>query len=140
MSAAILALGVSGFLLFALGLLLGFAIPAVHNPRMGLSAHLTAAQTGPALITFALFWEYLSIPSTWSVPLAYALTVSSYVLVVGIALAAVFGASEALPIAGGRHRSSKSREAIVSLLVKGSSIVMVLAVLIISFFAVRGTL
>lgn len=140
MSDAIQILGVSGFLLFSIGLFLGFAIPAVRNPRMGLSAHLTAAQTGPALTAFALFWDHLSVPASLSSLLAFTLVGSSYALVAGITLAAVFGASEALPIAGGTHRASKTREAIVSVLVKGSSIAMALTVATISFFSLQGIL
>ncbi|WP_170002755.1 hydrogenase [Pseudopontixanthobacter vadosimaris] len=131
-------LGVSGFVLFTIGLLLGFLIPTFRNARMGLSAHLTAVQTGPALIGVALFWEHLSIPSAWSAELSSALIGSSYVLVGGIALAAASGASEALPIAGGSYRANRMYEAVVSLLVKGSSITMGLTAVTISFFAIRG--
>ena len=55
MTATAILLGKAGFVLFALGLLIGIAIPKLRNPRMGLSAHLTAVQTGPTLIAIALF-------------------------------------------------------------------------------------
>ncbi len=131
-------LGVAGFLLFLVGLLIGFAIPAVRNPRMGLSAHLTAAQTGPALIAISVFWGYLSVPANLAPILVYALIGSSYLLVLGIALASIFGASEALPIAGGKHRAGKLQETVVSLLVKGSSVVMALACLTIAYFTLTN--
>lgn len=131
-------LGVAGFLLFTIGLLIGFIIPAVRNPRMGLSAHLTAAQTGPALIAFALFWGYLSVPESWEVLLVYSLMGSSYLLVLGITLASIFGASEALPIAGGHHSASKAKEILVSILVRGSSVAMGLVCLAISYFAISN--
>ena len=43
-----------GALLFLLGLLTGFGIPAFRSPRIGLSAHLDAIQSGLALIAFGL--------------------------------------------------------------------------------------
>ena len=138
MTASVVMLGVAGFVLFTAGLLIGFAIPAVKNPRMGLSAHLTAAQTGPALTAFALFWQYLSVPSGLTDVLVYTLVVSSFALVLGILLAAIFGAGEALPIAGGAHRADKLRETLVSVLVKGSSVAMALACLTIAYFAISN--
>ena len=136
MSDLTILLGKAGFVLFTLGLLIGFAIPAVRNSRMGLSAHLTAVQTGPALIAVALFWKYLSVPEGWSLPLIAGLIASSYLLVLGIALAAIFPASDALPIAGKGHRGTASQERVVSLLVKGSSVIMALDCLTIVWFAV----
>lgn len=138
MSAIAIFLGKAGFLLFTLSLLIGFAIPAVRNSRMALSAHLTAAQTGPALIAIALFWHYLGVPESWAWLTVYALTASSYLLVLGISLAAIFGASEALPIAGKGYDATKVQELVVTLLVKGSSIVMAVACLAISYFALTS--
>lgn len=138
MSSAPLLLGTSGLVLFMLGLLLGFAIPRFHNPRMGLSAHLTAAQTGPALIAIALFWRYCSVPPAWEWPLAGVLAASSYVLVVGIALAAATGASSSLPIAGKGHSATPWQERLVSLIVVTSSLAMAMATLALCWFALRG--
>ncbi len=138
MSPLLILLGTAGFVLFTLGLLIGFAIPLMRNSRMGLSAHLTAAQTGPALIAFALFWNYFSVPESWTPHVVYALIASSSLLVLGIALAAVFGASEALPIAGKGYRANKTKEFLVSSLVKGSSVVMALACITICYFALSN--
>ena len=138
MTAAALMLGLSGLILFAIGLLLGFAIPRFANSRMGLSAHLTAAQTGPALIAIALFWQYCSVPEAWDWPLAIALASASYILVAAIALAASTGASSALPIAGKGHSASRTQERAVFVLVGSSSAFMVLAVLALCWFAISG--
>ena len=133
-----IALGVSGLVLFALGLLLGFAIPAFRSSRMGLSAHLTAAQTGTALIAIALFWQYCSVPDAWSGPLALALGASSYGLVFGITLAAISGASQALPMAGEGHAAPAWLERMVTGLVGASSLVMLGALLALCWFALVG--
>ena len=133
-----LMLGLSGLLLFAIGLLLGFAIPLFRNTRMALSAHLTAAQTGPTLIAIALFWQYCAVPTAWEGPLALALGASSYNLVFGIALAALTGASNALPMAGKGYRASAFAERVVTVLVGGSSIIMMAAIGCLCWFASLG--
>ncbi|WP_066481863.1 MULTISPECIES: hypothetical protein [unclassified Sphingomonas] len=135
MTATAILLGKAGFVLFALGLLIGIAIPKLRNPRMGLSAHLTAVQTGPALIAIALFWPYLTVPEAWAAGVIHALWLSSYLLVAGILLAALVGASRSLPIAGQGHRASQTMETVVTVLVKGSSLVMAVAAVAICFFA-----
>lgn len=132
-------LGKAGFVLFTIGLLLGAVIPKMRNSRMGLSAHLTAVQTGPALIVFALFWQYLSVPVLWTPLLVYALLLSSYILVLGIILAALTGASEALPIAGKGHQASPFQEQLVSILVRGSSVVMALSCIVICYFTLTNS-
>jgi hypothetical protein len=48
-----------GFLLFLLGLLTGFAVPALTNPRMGLSAHLEGVMNGVFLVVLGLVRERL---------------------------------------------------------------------------------
>ena len=135
MSAPLIMLGVGGFVLFTLGLLAGIIIPMLRNPRMGLSAHLTAVQTGPALIAIALFWQYFSIPDSWTSGLAYALLISAFVLAAGILLAAVFGASETLPMAGKGFSATPFQEKLVSFMVRGSSVVMAVTCLIVCWFA-----
>ena len=138
MDTSLILLGKAGFALFTLGLVLGVAIPKLLNPRMALSAHLTAVQTGPALIAFALFWPHLGVPPGWTCLLVDALLLSSFVLVLGIILAAAFEASEALPIAGEGHHASKVQEHVVTMLVRGSSVLMLVASLAICYFMVIG--
>lgn len=128
-------LGKAGVVLFTIGLLIGVMLGKLRNPRLGLSAHLTAVQTGAMLVALALFWEHLSIPEAWTPALVHAVTGSSYLLTLGILLSGVFGASRALPIAGKGYSASKSRELIVSTLVLGSSLIMLFAYLTICWFA-----
>src|SRR5690242_21800078 len=89
----------TGVLLFALGLLTGFAIPAFRASRLGLSAHLTGVQSGTFLIAAGLLWPKLVL-GFWSVPLAHALWISLYAIWLSLVLAATFGAGQGLPIAG----------------------------------------
>lgn len=50
-----------GLILLLLGLLTGFAIPAIKNPRMGLSSHLEGTMNGMLLIIFGIVWPKLHL-------------------------------------------------------------------------------
>lgn len=100
----------AGVLLFLLGLLTGFAIPALKVPRIGLSAHLAATQMGVALIAFGFLWERLTFWNGWSAPLAHVLWISFYIVWAAILLGGIWGTGRALPIAGAGHVAAKWQE------------------------------
>src|SRR5260370_37947911 len=50
-----------GLLLFLLGLVTGLVIPQLHNPRMGVSAHLEGLLNGIFLAVLGLGWEELRL-------------------------------------------------------------------------------
>ena len=50
-----------GIFLFLLGLLTGLAVPALTNPRMGVSAHLEGVLNGIFLIILGLIWRELRL-------------------------------------------------------------------------------
>jgi hydroxylaminobenzene mutase len=89
-----------GALLFTLGLLTGFGIPAFRSPRIGLSAHLTAIESGLGLIAFGLLLPHLAISAGWAGAIGQSLWISLYLLWIGLVFAAVYGTGKALPIAG----------------------------------------
>src|SRR5690242_19132114 len=89
-----------GALLFMLGLLTGFGIPAFRSPRIGLSAHLAAIESGLALIAFGLLLPHLTFSAGWAGAIAHALWMSLYLLWIGLLFAALYGTGKALPIAG----------------------------------------
>jgi hydroxylaminobenzene mutase len=91
----------TGLLLFLLGLLVGFGIPAFANPRIGVSAHATAVQSGTALLAIGLLWPHLQLSTEWSLPLACALWMSLYLLFAGLTLGAIWSTGRTLPVAGG---------------------------------------
>ena len=105
----------TGVLLFLLGLLTGFAIPALKVPRIGLSAHLAATQMGIALIAFGFLWERLTFWNGWSAPLAHVLWISFYIVWAAILLGGIWGTGRALPIAGAGHVAAKWQEQITLL-------------------------
>jgi len=125
----------AGVLLFLLGLLTGFAIPRCRSPRLGLSAHLTAVQSGTFLVALGLLWSRLSMAPAWSAILANGTWVSLYMVWLSLLLAAVFGAGRGLPIAGGGVTTTPARQTVVTvLLVAGSlGIVAAMAALLITW-------
>jgi hydroxylaminobenzene mutase len=50
-----------GILLFLLGLLTGFVVPATANPRMALSSHLEGVLNGLFLLVLGLIWHRLAL-------------------------------------------------------------------------------
>ena len=122
-----------GAALFLLGLLNGWAIPLVENPRMGLSAHLTAVQSALVLWALGLLWERLRL-SAWAEALAsWSAVVGAYVLWLGLLLAAVWGASRSLPIAGDGFAASPTEEGVVTALVVGGSAAITVAAAFVLF-------
>lgn len=117
----------SGVLLFFLGLLTGFAIPAARSPRLGLSAHLAGVQSGTFLIAIGLLWPRLDL-GAWGAPVGHALWLSLCAIWLSLLLAALFGAGRGLPIAGQGITTTRGKQAIVSVLLIGGSLVSTLAV------------
>jgi (hydroxyamino)benzene mutase len=106
----------TGLLLFLFGLLVGFGIPALASPRLGLSAHLTGVQSGISLIAVGLLWPHLQFWNGWSAPTSYGLWVSLYMLFVGMTLSAVWSTGRSLPIAGGGTPAQPWQERFVQIL------------------------
>ena len=89
-----------GAMLFMLGLLTGAGIPSFRSPRIGLSAHLAAIESGLALIAFGLLLPHLTISAGWAGAIGHSIWISLYLLWVGLLFAAVYGTGKTLPIAG----------------------------------------
>jgi hydroxylaminobenzene mutase len=89
-----------GVLLFLLGLLIGFGIPSFRSPRIGVSTHLTAIESGFGLIGFGLLMPHLAISAGWAAAIGHSLWISLCVLCAGLLFAAVYGTGRVLPIAG----------------------------------------
>jgi (hydroxyamino)benzene mutase len=106
----------SGVLLFLLGLLTGLAIPRCRSPRLGLSAHLTAVQSGTALLALGLLWPHLSMSPMCSLVLSYGTAGFLYMVWLSLLLAAFFGAGRGLPIAGQGITTTPVRQTVVTLL------------------------
>ncbi len=116
----------AGAVLFLLGLIEGGAVQSFANPRMALSAHLTAVQSGLALMIAGVVWAGLSLPPRLETIARLTIIAGMFGLWVGLTLAAATGASEVLPIAGVGHSAGRATEQVVAVLVLGSSGLMTL--------------
>lgn len=103
-----------GVLLLLLGLLTGFAIPAMTNPRLGLSSHLEGTLNGMLLILFGLLWSKLNLSEKllkWTFGLALFGTFTNWFTTL---LAAIWGAgAEMMPLAGGGHTGTDWQEIVI---------------------------
>lgn len=116
----------AGAILFLLGLLQGAAVQSFANPRMALSAHLTAVQSGLALMIIGVIWPTVSLRAALLKATRWAVILGMYGLWLGLSLSAATGASNALPIAGAGYNADRLSEAGVSAIVLVSSGVMTL--------------
>jgi hydroxylaminobenzene mutase len=122
-----------GLVLFLLGLLTGFVVPALKNPRMALSSHLEAVLNGMFLVVLGLLWPHIDLPHALGVIAIVLIVYAAYVNWLATLLAAAWGAGRKLaPIAAGDHGASAVKEGVVNFLLVslGVSIVVGVAIVI----------
>lgn len=129
---------VTGALLFLLGLFQGGFVQSFLNPRIALSAHLTAVQSGMAIMIAGMIWPAVSLSSQFDGVARTGIVAGMYGLWVGLTLSALTGASAALPIAGAGFQAAPLIEQGVSALILGSSFVMTLGWLLLVIGLVRA--
>ncbi len=118
-----------GLVLFLLGLLTGFAVPALKNPRMGLSSHLEAVLNGMFLVLVGLLWPHLKLSDAWGIAAVVLIVYAAYANWLATLLAAAWGAGRRLaPIAAGEHEASAAREGFVSFLLLSLALAIVIGV------------
>jgi hydroxylaminobenzene mutase len=103
----------AGFLLFALALLTGFAIPAFLNQRMALAAHTTGVLNALVLIALGLAWGLLAIS-----PLQARLTRATFLYATyanwgASCLAAAWGTNRLTPLSGAGYAAAPWQEWVV---------------------------
>jgi hydroxylaminobenzene mutase len=108
-------------------LLVGFALPALPNPRMGITLHVTGVQSGMTLWALGLMWQRLVLPAGTERLTQMLAVLGLYGIFMSLLLAALWGTSRATPIAGAGHQASSSREAIVTTLLAAGSLASVAA-------------
>ncbi|MBL6854483.1 MAG: hydroxylaminobenzene mutase [Alphaproteobacteria bacterium] len=112
----------SGFVLFFLGLVNGFVIPAGRSPRIGLSGHLAGVQSGTFLMAAGFVWPMMHLWPALNLPIAHVLWVSLFAVWISLLLGGLWGAGRGLPIAGGGITTTSGKQMIVSVLLIGGSI------------------
>jgi (hydroxyamino)benzene mutase len=111
-----------GVLLFLLGLLGGAAIPRMRSPRIGLSAHIAAIESGILLIALGLLGARLTLSDGMAALIAHLSWISLYVLWVGLMLGGVWGTGRTLPIAGAGVTATQGQERTAAVLILGGSL------------------
>lgn len=102
-----------GAVLFLVGLVEGAAIPWFTNPRLGLSAHLSAVQGGLALLVIGLAWNRLKL-SHAQLRWTYYFNVAGIVLIwLALTLGAALGTRSGTPIAGAGFEAGPVAESVV---------------------------
>ena len=119
------ALLVAGSTLFLAGLVQGFAVQQFANPRMALSAHLTAAQSGTAMMVAGGVWQAVNLGAAMLRATRWSIIVSMTGLWLALTLAAATGASRLLPMAGAGFSAGASVEMLVAALVLSSGALMI---------------
>ena len=128
-----------GLLLFLLGLLTGFAVPKMANPRMGLASHVEAAMNGMFLILLGLLWPGLELPDAWLWAALVLAVYAAYANWLATFLAAVWGAGGAMMmIAAPNHVGTAGREAVIKFLLLSLSAAMVIAVTVVLVGVIRA--
>lgn len=121
-----------GVLLFLLGLLTGLALPAMENPRMGLSSHLEGTMNGMLLIILGLVWPKLNLPKSvlsWGYGLALYGTFTNWLTTL---LAALWGAgSEMMPFAGNNLTGAEWQEGLIKFGLISLSLAMIIVCVLI---------
>ena len=127
-----------GILLFLLGLLTGLVIPAMRNPRMGLSSHLEGTMNGMLLILFGLILPKVRL-TNWALNWSYGLSLfGTYTNWGTTLLAGIWGAgAEMMPFAGGALHGAAWQEIIVKVGLVTLSLAMI-AVCGILLYGMRG--
>ena len=122
-SQSLLALGA---ILFFLGLLSGFVVGAMENPRMGLSSHLEGVMNGTFLMVIGIAWGRLNLSQRLESVTFWLLLYGTYANWLAIQLAALFGTSRMTPIAGAGHEGLPWQEALVNFGLVTVSLTMVI--------------
>jgi hydroxylaminobenzene mutase len=121
-----------GLVLFVIGLITGFAIPVLKNPRMGLTSHLEGILNGIFLALLGLLWPHVHLTHGWGVTAVVLIVYSAYANWLGTLLAAAWGAGRKLaPLAAGDHEASNVKESIFGVLLISLSVAIVIGVVIV---------
>jgi len=112
-----------GILMFFLGLVVGFFIPLMANPRMGLSSHLEGVMNGMFIVILGLVWNRLEL-SKKLLNATYWLTLyGTFANFITVLVAAITGGGKMMPLAKGQEKGPVL-EAVISFLLISLSLAM----------------
>jgi (hydroxyamino)benzene mutase len=127
-----------GVFLLLLGLLTGFLVPALRNPRMGVSAHLEALMNGFFLLILGIIWRELRFSALAATATFRIALFGTYMNWAFTLLGGVLGTSRLTPIAGAGFTGPAWQETLVAAgLVPLTMAMVVCSVLVL--FGLRGS-
>lgn len=126
-----------GILLFLIGLLTGFVIPKLANPRMGLASHLEGVLNGIFLVTLGLLWQRLHLSDSWLGITFWLAIYGTFANWLATLLAAIWGAGSLMPIAAMGRQGSSRQEGVIRFLLSTLSVSMI-AVCVIVILGLRA--
>lgn len=89
-----------GLLLFLLGLITGFVVPSMANPRAGLAGHLEGVMNGMFLVIVGLAWSELRLSNRVGRAVSFLLLFGTYANWAATTASGILGTSKGTPIAG----------------------------------------
>ena len=114
-----------GILLFLLGLLTGFVVPQLTNPRMGLASHLEGIMNGMFLVLLGLLWPKIRLSRGWLKLTFWLVIYGTFANWAATLIAADWGAGASMPMAAVGHQGTPSQEAIIDFLLWSLSAAMI---------------
>jgi hydroxylaminobenzene mutase len=128
-----------GMVLFFLGLITGILIPTLTSPRLALAAHMEGILNGMFLILMGgVVWKHLRLSERLATTGFWLLLVSAYASWGFCLLAAVFGASKTLAIAGAGYSAAQWQERLVSAGLGVGAVCMLVACCLV-LYGLRGS-
>lgn len=126
-----------GMFLFLLGLITGFVVMTLENPRMGLAAHLEGVMNGMFLVIVGFIWAELNITTRLKKVLFGTLVYGTFANWFTTLLAAILGTSEMTPISGAGFAGTSMQETLVNIGLISIGLTMVFSLAII-VYGLRG--
>ncbi len=129
-----------GLLLFFAGLITGFAVPAMTNPRAGLAGHVEALMNGMFLLIVGLAWPELRFSERAGRAVGWLLVFGAYANWAATTASGVLGTSTGTPIAGAGFEASPLAERAVfaTLVVVGLTMTVACGALVGAAWRSRG--
>jgi len=115
----------AGVALFLAGLLVGLAVPAMANPRLGLASHLEGLMNGLFLIVLGLLWPRLVLSPLLERVTFWTALYGTIANLAATLLAAIWGAGRMMPIAAQGHVGTELQERAIDALLVSLALAMV---------------
>lgn len=115
-----------GILLFLLGLLVGFLIPVLANPRMGLSSHLEGVMNGTFLVVLGLIWKRINLSDSWLKITFWLAVYGTFINWMGVLTGAIFNAGKMMNVAAEGQEGGPFVEGVVTFSLYSLSLAMLI--------------